>query len=528
MRLRTKLAIDGLALALLGLMEGRCVADELSLAQVLAQGMAGNVSIRLQRHELGAASARALQAQGQYDWTLSSGAQHDRSITPSPPSGTPDQSTRTVSTYRVGAERLLADGVRMETGLESTGVLEAPADAPVRLHQTRLKLQFVIPVLKGRKQAQAQDEAARLAWDEQRWRVRAAASDAVLAMTQRYWEYRAECALMAIAAQSLERSRNLLASNEKLVAADEKPAGDLVLLRADLTDKSNALEAAQLRMRDARRRLARSMGLDARAGDLLPMAADPFPAPSPTAGQLLEQSGALKQQALHTRPDLRANELQQLALRALLDAARDTERAQLDLKFGVSYGQASEGSRLLGLPPLSGRSQSGPSWFAGLNYQFAMENRQASGRLRELLATQEQLQLRALDSREAALSEVEAALQTLWRTGQQIRTASEGLGYYEKAVTQEMTKLRAGISTLMDVINLETRYVNAQVGITQLLLSHATALARLRHETGTVFQFPQDERIADELGSLDVQAFSTLDSLQSMQRQPDTLPGNLP
>lgn len=528
MRLRTRLSKEALALVLLGLAAARCAADELSLAQVLARGMAGNVSIRLERQALGAASARAQQAQGQYDWTLSTGALHDRSVTPSPPSASPDQSSRTVSTYRVGAERLLAEGVRMETGLESTGVLDAPSDTPLRQNQTRLRLQFVIPMLKGRKLAQAQDESARLAWDEQRWRVRATASEAVLAMTQRYWEYRAECALMAIAAQSLARARDLLASNEKLVAADEKPAGDLVLLRADLTDKSNALEAAQLRLRDARRRLARSMGLDAQAGDLLPMAGDPFPAPSPAAAQLLEQSDALKQQALHARPDLRANELQQQALRALLDAARDSERAQLDLKVGVSYGQASEGSRLLGLPPMGGRSQSGPSWFAGLNYQFAVENRQASGRLRELLANHEQLQLRLLDSREAALSEVEAALQTLSRNGQQIRTAREGLGYYEKAVSQEMVKLRSGISTLMDVITLETRYVNAQVGITQLLLSHANALARLRHETGTVFEFPQDEHLADELGSLDVRAFSSLDSLHSMQRPSDALPGNSP
>ncbi|MBB2484691.1 TolC family protein [Mitsuaria sp. WAJ17] len=504
------------------------MAEPLSLAEVLTQGLSSHVQTRLQRHELEAASARAQQAAGQYDWTLSTEARQARTVTPASPSATPDQTTRSSSSYRVGAERLLGQGVRLETGLETSGVLDQPAELPQRQHQTRLTLQFVVPVLRGSRLARAEDEAARLAWDTQRWRVRATASEAVLGLTQRYWEYRAECALLGIATRSLQRSRDLLASNETLVKADEKPAGDLVLLRADLTDKANALEAAQLRVREARRRLGRSMGLDARASDRLPVAEDPFPVPSESIGTLLSQAETLKQRALAARPDLRADALQQQSQRALLDAARDAERPQLDLKLGLSYGQASEGSRLLGLPPLSGRSATGPSWFATLNYQFAVENRRAGGRLRELIASLEQLQLRAADNRESALSEVESALQTLWRNGQQIRTASEGLSLYEKAVAQEVVKLRSGIATLMDVINLETRYVNAQVGITQLQLSHATALARLRHETGTLFEPPSSDQDADTLGSLDVRALSTLDSLDSLQRSGDPVGRKLP
>jgi hypothetical protein len=57
---------------------------------------------------------------------------------------------------------------------------------------------------------------------------------------------------------------------------------------------------------------------------------------------------------------------------------------------------------------------------------------------------------------------------------------------YEQAVRQEITKQRNGISTLIDVINTEARYISARIGFLQAQLGYATAIARLRLETGTL------------------------------------------
>jgi outer membrane protein TolC len=333
-----------------------------------------------------------------------------------------------------------------------------------------------------------------------RYAVRDRAARTVHAALQAYWQYRARVALHAVARDSAQRSGAMLASIEKLVAAEERPRADLVLLRADLADKEAAREAAALALGEARRALGRLLGLPAAQIEALPEPAADFPAVSALEAALPGRAAALRQLALAQRPDVRVLDLQQEALRHLLKAAHNGEQPRLDVNMGLGYGRASEGGSLYGFINQPGRTQHQPSVFLNLKFELPIGNHAARGLSRSYAAQASTLDVRQRDLSDSIASGVDSALQALASSASQLQVAQQGLALYEQAVQQELVKQRNGIATLIDVINIEARFVNARTSLLQLQLAHALALARLRFETGSLLPpRPVDPAGADQI-----------------------------
>lgn len=108
------------------------------------------------------------------------------------------------------------------------------------------------------------------------------------------------------------------------------------------------------------------------------------------------------------------------------------------------------------------------------------------------------------------------ALENLARTGTQFSSAQAALGLYQEAVAQEIVKQRNGIATLIDVINVETRYVSAQINVLQLQLAYAQAVARLRYESGTLLPPPAPDGLPEQRLTLDPADLAGLGPLRNL------------
>jgi outer membrane protein TolC len=314
-----------------------------------------------------------------------------------------------------------------------------------------------------------------------------------------YWTYRARIELEKVAISSEERSRSLLESTQKLVDASEKPAADLVLLKADLADKVAAREAAALARTDARQALGRLLGLDALAIAALPEPAEALPGAIALPQPRLPSLATLRSEALVRRPDVRALALLLDAAQRNVEGARDLLKPRLDLSTGLAYSKASESDGRYRLFSEPGRYQSAPSVFATLSFAFPVANNQAKGLVRERAAALSQVAIQQSDLATGVATGVDFALQSMMSSAAQLDVGRSGLGLYEQAVKQEIIKQRNGISTLIDVINTETRFINARINFLQAQLAYAIAIARLRLETGTLVPTPD----ADDRFSLD-------------------------
>lgn len=495
-------------------------AQDLTLDTAVQLALGRNAGIRVQRTQLDAAFGQQQQAAGQFDWTVSSDLHYERTITPLTDTGRSEggygraEHTRIFSTgYRAGVSKQLRNGLVVGAGVDATGVQDATlSPASPQQNLARLNVSLVVPLLQGRGRAiTAAEDAAALTAQARRWDLLDGAARTLYDTLVAYWTYRARIDLEKVAISSEERSASLLASTQKLVDASEKPSADLVLLKADLADKVAVRESAALARIDARQALGRLLGLDAAAIAALPEPADVLPGAAALPQPRLPDLATLRSEALARRPDIRALALLLDAAQRNIEGARDLLKPRLDLNVGLAYAKASEGDGRYRLFGEAGRYQSAPSVFATVSFSFPVVNNAARGLVRERAAALSQVAIQQSDLATGVATGVDLALRSLISNATQLDVGRNGLALYEQAVRQEIVKQRNGIATLIDVINTEARFINARINFLQAQLAYATAVARLRLETGTLVPaLDTDDRFT--LDPADLGGFGPLDT----------------
>ncbi len=462
-------------------------ATQLSLAEVLRLALHQNADIRVQQSEVDAARAVQQQAAGQFDWLLSSSLDYSKTVTPQLPPALLAQKRQFSTGYSVGLSRQLRNGFVFSGDMQAGSSESDPNNT--QQNNIKLNVALTVPLLRGKGAlaTQANEDAAKLSVLRSRYDLRERAAKTIFSALLAYWDYRTRFALYNVALDSERRSLGLMESTQKLINAAEKPRADLVLLQADYGDKRANKEAAALALSETRKNLARLLGLSLADMRALAEPADDFPALQSHIQGLISQQAAINTLALRQRGDFQSLSLQMAALQRQLQAAQERLKPQLNVKLGVGYGRVSEGGSRYGFIGEAGRNQNEPSVSAQLSYQFPLENNVAGGALKELNARVQQLSYKQRDLLISVESGVDSALLALQSTAAQLQVAQNGLSLYEQAVKQEIIKQKNGIATLIDVINVEARFVSARVNYLQLQQAHANAIARLRYETGSFF-----------------------------------------
>lgn len=500
-QLRAVRALAGVALCLAN---AQALAGDFHLAEAVSMALSNNAEVQVQRAQVAVARGQSEQAAGAFDFLLSGGVDYARQITVAASTG--EQTQQFTTGYQVGGRQLLRNGVSIGMSLDASAVQDN-AVLPVEQLGSSVKVGVTLnlPLLRGRGgvEVTAADEAARLGVLASRYALRGSVSQILYQTLLAYWDYSARVALHGLALNSEERSRELLTSNQKLVDASEKPRGDLVLLKADLADKVAARQTSALAAMDARTLLGRLLGLAPAAIGQLGEPADPLPIMAALPASPV-QAASFSTDALARRPDLAALGFQIAVAQRQLDASHHQLLPKLDVELGVSYAKVAPNGGHYNFLTSSGRVQSGPSVEAKLIYEFPVQNRVASGVYAERAALLTQLMTRQRDLANGVGSGVESALRTLLDTRARMDATEDALALYEQAVSQEIIKQKNGISTLIDVVNVEARFENARVTLVQTQLIYANAMAKLRFETGTLLPAPASPEALSDSFTLDV------------------------
>lgn len=505
-----------------GLFAAPAAAADLQLAQALQIALEKNADIQVQAEQVSVAQAQRQQALGRFDLLLEAELSQSRNFTAQAPSQTSGRESRALEiSYLLGAKQTFNNGMSLHSTLSAISNERTTPAGQTSPAQNNLKLNLTlnVPLLKGagRDATGLELELSQLSLAASQQDLRFKTSQILLDTLSAYWDYLARVELEKLARATEARSRQLLESTQKLVEANERPRGDLVLLRADFVDKEAAHQVASQARVEARRALARVLGLELMQAEALALPADRFPEEASGIDAILPLATRLAELAQDTRADLRALQLQQERGQLQLKVAEKNRKPALDLQVGLSYGRASEGGSRYGFVTESGRGQSEPSVFATLNYQFPVANNQADGAWRERVASLTQAQIRYRQTSQTVHFGVLNAVQRLATSSLQLQAAKRSLALYELAVNQEIVKQKNGIATLIDVITVEGRFNSAQANVLQLQAEYAKALARLQHESGTILPANtpdlanQTERI-----SLDIAALTGLQPVQKL------------
>jgi outer membrane protein TolC len=237
---------------------------------------------------------------------------------------------------------------------------------------------------------------------------------------------------------------------------------------------------------EARQELGREIGLERGSIAALPLPSDPFPI---VAAEAVPPSSAAERfvaAALERRTDLLAIRERQRGAELLLRSADNSLLPQLDLVFTPSYSGLAEGTTTEAFFTPLYRNVPGASSSLSLTLAWPTRNSRSRGEFELAEAVlQENVLLTELKQRRIG-ADVPAALAAVASQAAQLERADAAVRLFARAVENEEKKLRAGTSTLIDLISQRDRLTGARQAQVAAHLALALALVRLRFETGTL------------------------------------------
>lgn len=495
---------------------------KIGLMEVLRESLKQNNNIQLQQQQVMASEGAKLQAQGQFDPVFSAEVSNQKEIRPLrqdeitalQASGVMDVTTQTsdTTTWRAGVEKTLPNGLVLGSNLTVTTTDDSTSRSALIPEQSAGRLNFTlrVPLLRnaGREVVSAAQYAAEAEYVAAQRELVQANAQTVLNSTLAYWNYLASLRRLGIAQASEQRAGVFVDETEKLIKADQVPRAEVELLLASRAEKTVARLQAEQALIEARRTLARSIGLPADQSLKLAEPADDFPA---YAGQSLDVAllpDSLGEQALRQRADLEALRQRELAAQHRVTVASNNLKPQTDLSFSLGYRSLSEGHGPYDLNGLGTLGRSGPVAGVTLNVQLPYGNSSARGGFLAQTAAFDASTLRTRELEASIANNVAVQVEALRRTASQLASGAAAVQRYITTLRNEQTKRRLGLSTLIDLLNVQDRLDNAQAQQVQLQNAYASAIAQLRfelgalvHQQGDVFDVRAEDLTSPDFGT---------------------------
>ncbi|HRC86624.1 MAG TPA: TolC family protein, partial [Thermoanaerobaculia bacterium] len=321
-------------------------------------------------------------------------------------------------------------------------------------------------------------------------------------VASRYWELAAAEQSLAILRAAEERSGTLLATVKRQVEADLTPRAELIQLAANQVAKQADTIAGERELYAARERLALAVGAAAwparelAAGDELPTGSPELPEAG--SGELPARQGWLR------RGDLLAAEDRREAAALQVAAAEDALKPRLDLLFTPSWNGLAVGSSAGDFFAAAYRDLPGPSASLSLSFTRPLGNLEARSQLLAAQAGLARAEIREELLRRSIASATAIALDAVRRDAEEVARAAEAVSLFSQAAENEEKKLKAGTSTVIDVITQRDRAAGAQLRLVGARLTLALARVELRLALGAFVvatpRGPALERV--ELGPL--------------------------
>lgn len=373
--------------------------------------------------------------------------------------------------------------------------------------QNRLELAWVQPLARGRGRglARAAEDAARRSLEASTLAFQQTAADQALATVDAYLELLEAQQSRDFNQQSLTTQRRLLDETVRRVGAGDLPAVDIARARARMSTVTANLEASQQAVTSAQARLAEVMGTT--GTDVLKLAAsDAFPA-TPAS---LDDAERLTAEARTRRADLRALTAFAEASRILMAGARNEARTRFDVRLSGGASQRyfgpifhslgfENGEQLtndLYVPYYSAtgfgrafRERWQPFFLVSGTIDLPFRNNRRLGRLAESTATARESEIRAVNLDRTIRNDVPRVVVQLERLQDEWAQQQDVVINYEATLNDTLRLWGAGELTLIDTLLTEQQLTDARLRLAQIRRSYASALARLRRETGSLVTF---------------------------------------
>nr|NGX43169.1 hypothetical protein [Chlamydiota bacterium] len=276
-----------------------------------------------------------------------------------------------------------------------------------------------------------------------------------------YWELVATKGLLKIRQDSLQRLDNLADSTERLVERGQLAKSELNQQYAEVSKEKRRSADAEQQVYAAFNNLLLSMGANQCDFTLSSpdLALEEFPITSNNKSIL--SVNRLVDEATHQRLDLLAAQIRINSADLLLRSANNTVLPEMNVRLGTNVinHEINRKAKPFYSSVISERPE--VELFAALDFSIPFYNDEALGERRRRRAEKYQSFLGEAELMASIRSDVATALRDHYALFEQIQAADESVKWYEKALRDEVDRMKEGLSTLFIVIDFENRLSDA-------------------------------------------------------------------
>jgi len=480
----------------------------ISLQDCVRLALENNQDILIVGYERALAESDLLAARGDFDPTLSTEASYSDSSTPANPTtasflgGTADNIEQRLADLTLSLGGLTPIGTEYSAEFlfnRERGTFTTPRDPMTGMPldtQTIISgdiaLTLTQPLLRG------------LGFDTNLVRVRTAKNNIDIADEQvkltllntlgdvikAYWELVGAIEQVRVQQESLDNARRVLRINEQRYELGTAAALEVLQAKAGVASRQGDLVNARTAVLDAEDRLKNLLGLYDDDNALLSnVSLVPIDRPNVQAVHWdLEES---MQIALSNRPDIRSAELNVENADLEVRARRDDLMPQLDLtgRFSRSTVNIDLGDTIEGL-----RDKDGRTYTVSITGSIPIGNRAARGSFTRAKLARKQEEQRLRKAELDAMLNVRLAIHSIASNQILVESTEQARILEEANVAAEEKRLRIGVTTAQDVLDIQedltiaqAQEIAAQVEFEQSLIDLRVAEGTLLEEMGILF-----------------------------------------
>lgn len=456
----------------------------LTLEQAILASLQLNTAIQLGEQQICASRAAVQGAYGQFDAVLSANAQHSRDATPPLLEATGITLPEDVSqsdTLGFGISKQFMSGMTFTQNINantSYSDSQGFSDLP-RFNSGNINFTLNIPLLAGSDVAIGVD-LSKIQLQATKFSYLDTIAQTITSVTQAYWVVVAAQDNLKILQNAEKNALQFLEIYKRLVAADELPGADLILIQADTDNRIQARLSGEQALHDAKIALGVLIGFDAcnieDMGTLISTyfaVTDQTPDIDPLLNQPIETT-------FTKRNDLQALEL------GLAANYRSMKQAQLGLLPAVNL-QLSRGESYthVGSDIFSFlQGSSAKNYSAGVNASFPVPNRSARSGV-AVAAT-------AINQTKINLHNLKRQIQTdlaITRYGinilkEQIKYTQKAKDGYEIVVRNAILKYKMGLLTIIELVQVRDTLIQYEQALIAQNGSYSNAISTLLYQTG--------------------------------------------
>ncbi len=485
--------------------------SELSLLQAVNTAVLHNPQLKIGEVGVDVASEQIEVQEGAFDVAVV--AQGSASTAENPLSIGTDIAgiNNDAQTLNAGLRRMFRSGATLDFQVSTSGSGDEFQGATANeTAMSTAALTITYPLWRGRGEymTTARLEVSKLEFESATFELGHRTDQSILATLNSYWGYRGAYDSLRLLIEAERRSKDLFDEIEKLIRADEIPKSELSTIQAQVSQRSGSRLNGEIQLIQSRTALANNLGviLDSDLTTNRPVTELPEPH--------LDESLLLQLTGRAVLPYVRANRKDFVAIGRRIEVAdriaevsTDGTRPSLNLVVGGQYQKFEQNDDLF--KSLSA-STFGPGWSVRLEYDWTINQTAAKANERIAMLGSYRRKVERDELVRAAEIDFDTALFSLSRAYRGNLEATSRLQLSQAIVENEQRKFYLGEATLLDVLNVGDRLLEAEIDQISKRVNYSTALSNMMFLSGylsrigsaaiTERQLKQASLMIEELG----------------------------